>query len=172
MSAEVSGSCSLCSCNRAERAHFAALSLQQKIPFLARGSETGSMTAWGACSLVQIVSTTQSSQTARFQDDPHSGPFCGDLRLFISWILVSASLQAPERRFLVSRLRVPKFRSRRLGLEPASWDSRGSDCGFSTAVIRFIVQRSKRGRKMSRIERDDDSKISHPDLARQLTPRH
>jgi len=119
MSAEVSGSCSLCSCNRAERAHFAALSLQQKIPFLARGSETGSMTAWGACSLVQIVSTTQSSQTARFQDDPHSGAFCGDLRLFISWILVSASLQAPERRFLVSRLRVPKFRSRRLGLEPA-----------------------------------------------------
>jgi len=69
--------------------------------------------------LVQIVSTTQSSQTARFQDDPHSGHFCGDLRLFISWILVSASLQAPERRFLVSRLRVPKFRSRRLGLEPA-----------------------------------------------------
>jgi hypothetical protein len=99
------------------------------------------MTAWWAASSISTVSTTQSSQTARFQDDPHSGAFCGDLRLFISWVLVSASLQAPERRFLVSRLRVPKFRSRRLGLEPA-------------------------------VLREDDSKISHPDLARQLTPRH
>jgi len=26
--------------------------------------------------------TTQSSQTSRFQDDPHSGSFCGDLRAF------------------------------------------------------------------------------------------
>jgi len=66
-----------------------------------------------------MVSTKQSSQTARFQADPHSGAFCGDLQPFIFWISVSASLQAPERRFLASRLRIPKFRSRRLGLEPA-----------------------------------------------------
>ena len=77
------------------------------------------MTVWGAASLVQMVSTKQSSQTARFQADPHSGAFCGDLQPFIFWISVSASLQAPERRFLASRLRIPKFRSRRLGLEPA-----------------------------------------------------
>jgi len=56
--------------------------------------------------------------TVRFQDDFHSGAFWGDLRPFISWILVSTSLKAPERRFLASRLRVPKFRSQRLGLEP------------------------------------------------------
>jgi hypothetical protein len=39
--------------------HFAARSLQQKIPFLARVSETGSISAGGACSLVQIISATQ-----------------------------------------------------------------------------------------------------------------
>src|ERR1700741_2905591 len=60
-----------------------------------------------------------SSQTERFQEDRHSGAFCGDLRPFISWILVSAGLEAHERRFLASCLRVPKFRSQRLGLEPA-----------------------------------------------------
>jgi len=36
------------------------------------------MTAWWAASSIQMVSTTQSSQTSRFQDDPHSGAFCGD----------------------------------------------------------------------------------------------
>ena len=33
----------------------------KKIPFLARVSETGSISAWGVGSLVQMVSTTQSS---------------------------------------------------------------------------------------------------------------
>jgi hypothetical protein len=43
---------------------FRRRSLQQKIPFLTRVSETGSMTAWGATSLVQMISTIQSSRTA------------------------------------------------------------------------------------------------------------
>jgi hypothetical protein len=95
------------------------------------------MTGWWVTSLNPATSTTQSSQTARFQDDPQSGAFCGDLRPFISWILVSVGLPAPERRFLASRLRVPKFRSRRLGLEPAVLGQSRLRCGFSTAVIRF-----------------------------------
>jgi hypothetical protein len=65
---------------------FASLPLHRKISFRTRASETGSVTGWGVTSLVQIISTTQSSQTARFQDDPHSGAFCGDLRPFISWV--------------------------------------------------------------------------------------
>jgi hypothetical protein len=64
MCAEFSGKRGLCSCNRRELAHFAARSLQQKIPFLTLLPETGSIPAWGAGSLVQIISTTQSFRTA------------------------------------------------------------------------------------------------------------
>jgi hypothetical protein len=69
MCAEFSGKRGLCSCNRRELAHFAARSLRQKIPFLTLLPETGSIPAWGAGSLVQIISTTQPLQTTRFQQD-------------------------------------------------------------------------------------------------------
>jgi hypothetical protein len=55
------------------------------------------MTGWWVTSLSPTNSTTQSSQTTGFQEDPHPRAFCGDLRRFISGILVSTSLQAPIR---------------------------------------------------------------------------
>ncbi len=59
----------LYSCNRREWAHFVPRSLHRKFPFLARVSETGSMTGWGVGSSVPSVSTIQSSQTAHFVGD-------------------------------------------------------------------------------------------------------
>jgi hypothetical protein len=43
--------------------------VQQKIPFLTLLPEIASIPAWGAGSLVQMVSTIQSSQTAHFVGD-------------------------------------------------------------------------------------------------------
>jgi hypothetical protein len=63
--------------------------------------------------------TIQSSRTGHFLDNALSHAFCGDLRPFISGILVSKRLQAPRRRFSAPGLWVPNFRSRRLGLEDA-----------------------------------------------------
>jgi hypothetical protein len=51
MSANFLWECGLCSRNEGEIGQFGPLSLQQKIPFLARVSETGSIPAWGARSL-------------------------------------------------------------------------------------------------------------------------
>jgi hypothetical protein len=79
MRAEFSGKRGLCSCNRRKLAHFAARSLQQKIPFLTLLPETGSIPAWGAGSLVQIISTTQSSRIAENVLDRKLALFAGIL---------------------------------------------------------------------------------------------
>jgi hypothetical protein len=82
MCAEFSGKRGLCSCNRRELAHFAARSLQQKIPFLTLLPETGSIPAWGAGSLVQIISTNQSSRTAETIADQKQAVSAGILAFY------------------------------------------------------------------------------------------
>jgi hypothetical protein len=95
MCAEFSGKRGLCSCNRRELAHFAARSLQQKIPFLTLLPETGSIPAWGAGSLVQIISTIQSPRTTDFQTGSKRavsvGIFAGIVPLFRSPVTLAVS---------------------------------------------------------------------------------
>jgi hypothetical protein len=71
------------------------------------------MTAWGAGSLVQMVSTTQSSRTTETVVDQKEAVSAGSCRLF-STFPVSADNNGRWGGFLPSSLCIQKFRSRRL----------------------------------------------------------
>ena len=74
------------------------------------------MTAWGAASLVQMVSTTiQSFQTADLRVGSKEAVFCGDFRRYHSALSVSGDTCGLSGRFLASRLCIQKFRSPRQG---------------------------------------------------------
>jgi hypothetical protein len=105
------------------------------------------MTVWGACSLVQTPRSLRKPRVSKttliraLSAGICGFSFLGFWSLQVSrrlsgdfWCPVSGSQNSVPGGWVLS---------------PRSWDSRGSDCGFSAAVIRFIVQGSKRGRRMS-----------------------
>ena len=72
--------------------------------------ETGSMTEWGAGSLVQIVPTIQSSRTAETVLDRKEAVSAGSFSAFP----VSTDNNGLSGEFMASSLRIQKFRSWRL----------------------------------------------------------
>ena len=113
MCARFSGWCGLCSCNRRELAHFAARSLQQKIPFLTYfqrpvRSLRGEQAVWSRSSPPPSL-----RKPALFSRQAIKPPFRPFLAISSSHFSVSVkSIRSPGR-FRPAGLRPQKSRSRR-----------------------------------------------------------